>query len=610
VAWLRRDVALACLDLFVAGTAYLGPLVVRFEGAVPQRYWENFWRFVPIAVFIHLLSNYLFGLYRQMWRYASVQEARRLLLSGLFSMALVVGAGFWLGGRLRPLPISVVLSGAVLSTIGFGAIRFQSRLFAFRRRTLSEHRTRVLVVGAGDAGAMLMRDLQRHPWLGIDPVVVVDDDPRKQGRWLHGIRVMGTRSSIPELIARHEIDQVLIAIPSAPSSVIREIATICEEAETTVKVLPSVKEIVGEKVTAKDIRDLQIEDLLGRQQVHMDLQAVLEMVRGRRVMVTGAGGSIGSEIVRQLAPLGPETLVLLDHDETHLHDLVTDLDSTVQLEPVLADIRDQDRVNAVFVRHAPEVVFHAAAHKHVPILEEHPQEALVTNVFGTANVAEAALRTGVQRFVLISTDKAVRPVSVMGASKRFAEQIVRTLLGNGCVLCSVRFGNVLGSRGSVIPTFLKQISHGGPVTVTDPTMQRYFMSLQEAVQLVLQAAALSKGGELFTLDMGEPMNVLELARKLIRLSGRAPGEVAISLIGPRPGEKTTEEILEPEEAATPSAHPGIYVSYPAPGDPATLRRALQQLGGLAAESRTDELAAEMKRLALDELRPLEAVAAR
>ena len=589
-------------------TAYLGPLVLRFEGSVPNNYWLSFWRFLPIAVVIHLLGNYLFGLYRQMWRYASVQEARRLVLSGTLAMALVVGAGAILAGPLRLVPLSVLLAGSTLSTLGFGAIRFQSRLFAFRRRTLGDRRTRVIIAGAGDAGAMLMKDLLRHPALGLDPVVLVDDDPKKQGVWLHGLRVMGTRHSIAELVERYDIDQVLVAIPSAPSSVIREIATICEAAETTVRVLPSVREIVGERVSARDIRDLQIEDLLGRQQVPMNLKAVEEMVSGRRVLVTGAGGSIGSEIVRQLAPLEPEVIVVLDHDETHLHDLVTDVESKAPIKPVLADIRDQDRMIEVFRSHAPEVVFHAAAHKHVPILEEHPEEALHTNILGTANVVEAAVRSGVKRFVLISTDKAVRPASVMGASKRFAEQVVRGLARDECVICSVRFGNVLGSRGSVVPTFLRQIAKGGPVTVTDPSMHRYFMSLQEAVQLVLQAAALSRGGELFTLDMGEPMNVLELARRLIRLSGRVPGEVSISLVGARPGEKLQEEVLEPGEAALPSGHAGIYVSYPPLVDPASLRRALRDLEELAARRATTELAEQMKHLATEALVPLEPLA--
>jgi FlaA1/EpsC-like NDP-sugar epimerase len=604
---LKRDVALALLDLVVAITAYLGPLVLRFEGSVPQVYWQTFWRFLPIAVTVHLMCNYLFGLYRQMWRYASVQEARRLVLSGGLAMSFVLSAGAILGGPIRPVPLSVLLAGSTFSTIGFGAIRFQSRLFAFRRRTLGDRRTRVIIAGAGDAGAMLLKDLLRHPALGLDPIVLVDDDPKKQGVWLHGLRVMGTRHAIAELVERYDIDQVLVAIPSAPSSVIREIAGICEAAETTVRVLPSVREIVGEHVTARDIRDLRIEDLLGRQQVPMDMKPVEEMVRGRRVLVTGAGGSIGSEIVRQVAPLAPEVLLVLDHDETHLHDLVTDVDSQAPIKSLLADIRDQDRMVEIFTRFLPEVVFHAAAHKHVPILEDHPEEALQTNILGTANVVEAAVRSGVKRFVLISTDKAVRPVSVMGASKRFAEQIVRSLLRDDCLICSVRFGNVLGSRGSVVPTFLRQISKGGPVTVTDPSMERYFMSLQEAVQLVLQAAALSKGGELFTLDMGEPMNVLELARRLIRLSGRVPGEISISLIGPRPGEKIREEVLEPEEAAMSSGRPGIYVSYPATADPATLRHSVRELEDLAARGATEELAEQMKHLASEALRPLETV---
>ena len=430
----------------------------------------------------------------------------------------------------------------------------------------------------------------------------MDDDPRNLGRALHGVTVLGGRSAIPALAAKLDADEVLLAIPSATSGTVRDVAAACEEAGVSLRVLPSVRETVGGRVTARDLRDLQIEDLLGRQQVETDLASVRRLLHGRRVLITGAGGSIGSEIARQVRGFQPATLMLLDNDETHLHDLLLTLDGARTVS-VLADVRDRERVLEVFREHRPQVVFHAAAHKHVPILEEHPQEAFRTNVLGTANVVEAATLSGAERFVLISTDKAVRPSSVMGGSKRMAEQIVRGLPGHGTALCAVRFGNVLGSRGSVIPTFLTQIAAGGPVTVTDPEMTRYFMSVEEAVQLVLQAAALARGGEVFTLDMGEPVNILELANRLIRLSGRVPGrDIAVQLIGPRPGEKRHEELVDDDEAPEPTGRPGIVVATPRPPDPAALRRSLREMEGLVRDGRLGELAARLRHAGSDVVR--------
>jgi FlaA1/EpsC-like NDP-sugar epimerase len=610
------------MDLGVALVAYLLPLALRFDGLVPVRYWSNFWRFLPVAFAIHLAVNHACGLYGQVWRYASVQEARRIVRAGAIGGGAVILASMaiaLLGMGLRTLPLSVVAFGAVLTMLGGGAIRFQSRLLAAGRHAHDDGWSRVLIVGAGSAGSMLLKDLLHNPSVHMRPVGLVDDDRRKVGRRLHGVPVLGTMATLPQLVERLEVDLVLLAIPSATSRLVRGAAALCEQAHVTLKVLPSVQEIFGGKVTARDIRDLRIEDLLGRKQVETDPQAVAAMLRGRCVLVTGAGGSIGSEIARQVASFGPATLVLLDHDETHLHDVVMSLDElrasqraaepadpdagAPRVETVLADIRDRERVYGVFMRYRPEIVFHAAAHKHVPVLEVHPEEALATNVIGTANLADAAVATRVGHFVMISTDKAINPASVMGASKRLAEQVVRSLQGGETVLCAVRFGNVLGSRGSVVPTFFRQIAAGGPVTVTDPTMTRYFMSVQEAVQLVLQAAALSVGGEVFTLDMGEPVNILHLAERLIRLSGRIPGrDIAIQIVGARPGEKTVEDIVAPDEEPLPSGHPSIVVSRPPVPDRAAVHRAVAELEHLIPEVPPSELAARIKALASASMR--------
>ena len=582
VKHIRHNVPLVLLDIAVVSCAYLLPLVLRFEGAVPDEYWARFRTFVPIVVVIHVGANALFGLYGEMWRYASVPEARRVVLAGLTAGGFIVAINTLATEGIRLVPLSVASLGAILSLIGFGAVRFQSRLFAFRRRQVADGDHRVLVVGAGNAGAMIVKDLLANPALEMHPVAIVDDDPRKRGRTVHEVPIVGSVSDIPSVAARFRVDQVLLAVPSATSDVVQQVAAHCEEASVTLTVLPSVREVVGGRVTARDIRDLRIEDLLGRQQVEMDEGAVGGMLRGRRVLITGAGGSIGSEIVRQVIAFEPERVLLLDHDETHLFDLMADLHPSAPIACALADVRDRDRVATVFRNERPDVVFHAAAHKHVPLLEAHPAEAFRTNVLGTANVAEAATASRVERFVLVSTDKAVRPVSVMGASKWFAEQIVRSLQNGGGAFCAVRFGNVLGSRGSVIPTFMRQISSGNPVTVTDPSMARYFMSIQEAVCLVLQAAAMSDGGEVFTLEMGEPVNIMQLARRLIRLSGRVPGrDVPIEVVGARPGEKLVEDLLDPDERPDSSGHEGIFVSLPRIPDRAGLQRALRELGSLS-----------------------------
>jgi FlaA1/EpsC-like NDP-sugar epimerase len=590
VARLRRDVPLAVLDLVVAVSAYLIALVLRFEGAVPGDYWMSFWTFAPVVALIHVLANYLFGLYGQMWRYASVREARQIVVAGATAATVVLAASEVLGGRERLFPLSVVILGVVLSLLGFGAIRFQSRLFAFRRRHVVDEPTRVLVMGAGDAGAMVLRDILLHPDVGLRPVGVIDDDPRKVGRTIQGIPVLGTRERIPELARGLQAEQLLVAIPSATSEVMREVVAVCEAADLSVRVLPSVREVVDGRVSVRDIRDLRIEDILGRQLVSTDLEAVRSILQGRRILITGAGGSIGAEISRQIAQFEPERLIVLDRDEIHLHDLLTVLEPSAALETALADIRDRAHLFDLFRRHRPHVVFHAAAHKHLPMLERHPREAVLTNVVGTKNVAEASVAVGVERFVLISTDKAVRPSSVLGTSKRMAEQVVWTLQGNATAFSAVRFGNVLGSRGGVVQTFLRQIALGGPVTVTDPEMARYFMSIEEAVQLVLQAAAMSRGGEVFTLEMGEPVRIIELAREIIRLSGRVPGkDVDVSVIGPRPGEKLVEDLLDPAERPGPSDHPSIMVSRPSVEEPAAVSRAVDELVVLAEQGRDPEV---------------------
>ncbi len=602
----RRDTPLLALDLAVVFFAYLAPLVLRFDGTVPSTYWDRFRVFLPAVIALHLATNALFGLYGEIWRYASVQEARRVILASISAGGFVVGASVWMRTGDRLLPISVLILGTILALIGFGAVRFQSRLFGFRRRTTEPGRSRVLIVGAGEAGAMVLKDILRNPTLRLAPVGFVDDDPRKIGLRLHDVRVLGPVRDLHSTLSRIQVDQVLFAIPSGKAEILRDVAAVAEKAGVAVRVLPSVRETVGGRVSARDIRDLRIEDLLGREQIQTDLESVRTLLHAKRVIVTGAGGSIGSEIVRQVAAFDPSAIVMVDHDETHLHDVMTDLEGNLDISVALADIRDRDRMLSLFRQHRPEVVFHAAAHKHVPLLEEHPEEAVLTNVVGTANVADAALVTGARTFVLISTDKAINRSSIMGLTKWLAEGLIQTLQDGGPVFCAVRFGNVLGSRGSVIPTFMRQIERGGPVTVTDPSMIRYFMSVQEAVQLVLQAAALSRGGEVFTLDMGEPVRIIDLAEKVIRMSGRVPGtDVEIAIVGPRPGERLMELTLDPDEDVVRSENPAILISRPKPADRVPLRATITRLEQLARAGDRDELSAHLRSLGQRPLEPAE-----
>jgi len=584
-ARVRADLSMAVLDAALVALAYFAVLLLRFDGAVPAEFRQGFLVFLPLAVTVHLLVNAASGLYGQLWLHASVHEARRVLVAG-------VTAGVILSAVLLPkeriVPASVVVLGAVLSLLLVGAVRFQARLFAFHRgRSALEGATRILIIGAGNAGQSLLQQMQRDRGLGLLPVAVLDDDPRKRGRSIAEVPIVGPIEALPSAATIHRVDEAILAVPSADNALVQRVADLAAEAGIRLRVLPSVSELLADKATVHDIRDVEITDLLGRQQVSTDLEGVRALLHGKRVLVTGAGGSIGSEIARQVAACSPASLVLLDHDETHLFDVAAGLEAPAL--QVLADIRDARHLQRLFMRHRPQIVFHAAAHKHVPLLESHPVQAVSTNVLGTDSVVSTAARCGVERFVFISTDKAVHPSSVMGASKRVGEQLVLARAPENGRYCAVRFGNVLGSRGSVIPTFVRQIREGGPVTVTDERMTRYFMSIPEAVQLVLQAGALAEGGEIFMLDMGEPVRIVDLAKQMIQLSGR---QIPVEITGMRPGEKLVEELRAPDEPASPTAHPSILALRPTPISGEQLQGALLQLD-LAVAEHDDERAAEV-----------------
>jgi FlaA1/EpsC-like NDP-sugar epimerase len=551
---VRAELPLYVLDAFLVATAYLAVLVLRFDGSVTETYWARFAAFIPLAVLAHLISNWRWGLYRQMWRHASVHEARRVLLAGVTVIVIMAPVYFALDSR--PVPLSVLVLGALVATGLVGILRFQARLFAVRRRTATTEGLRVVIIGAGEAGAAIVREMQRKPAAGLTPVAVLDDDPRKHGLSLLGVPIVGGTDDLVAVVERLRVHRAVLAMPTAGQELVRRVAAGAEEARVPLQVVPEIGDLIRGHVSLQDVRDLRIEDLIGRQQVKTDLEAVHRLLAGRRVLITGGGGSIGAELARQVAECNPASLVLVDNDETHLHDATASLHHSS--ETALCDIRSVDAVRRVFDRYRPEIVFHAAALKHVPVLEAHPCEAIETNVLGTHAVLCAAQAVGVEQTVFISTDKAVRPSSVMGASKWFGEQLLLSRATDGARHCAVRFGNVIGSRGSVIPTFARQIAGGGPVTVTDPDMTRYFMSIEEAVQLVLQAAVFASGGEVFMLEMGEPVNILGLAERMITLSGRSVGsDIEIEIVGVRPGEKLTEELRTPNENCEPTSHESI-----------------------------------------------------
>lgn len=566
LARMRADLSFAMVDAMLIVVAYTAALVLRFvdlEG-VPHDWWRGFLVALPVILVVHLLFNLIFGAYGHVWEYASVEEAMRLvaavgaslatLLTGLLAFRhATAGEG--------PIPIMVLAVGAGLTLGGMGAVRFRTRLFSFRRRDEGEEPVRTLVVGTGRSAAELARHGTENGHRTNVLAFVADNGAGETPRRLAGLPVVGLLRDVPKLVEWWGIEQVVIAADLSDAD-LRWLVDACMDVDVRLRILPELDDVLSNGAGIRDIRDLELEDLLPRNPVDTDLGTVKGIVAGRRVLVTGAGGSIGSEIVAQVLAFAPAALLALDHDETHLYEAGLRWGDGI-VEPVLCDIRDEAALRRVVEGFRPDVVFHAAAHKHVPILEAFPDEAAKTNVLGTANLLLAVEDVGAERFVLISTDKAVDPTSAMGASKRVAELLVQDAAArsDGAVFTSVRFGNVLGSRGSVVPTFMRQIREGGPVTVSDPDMLRYFMTVSEAVQLVLQASALASGGEVFVLDMGEPVRIGDLARRMIRLAGLVPGrDIEVAVVGARPGEKQREVLSRAPLAA--SSHPKINVAHP------------------------------------------------
>jgi len=577
---LRRHVQLLTLKslrnrhLFVADAlavilAPLAAFLVRFEE--PRWIADNLrlvGLYLLLSVPLRLLIFYAAGMYRRLWRHASVGELKPIALAALGGgvvaglVGLVVLPVFHL--TATRVPFSVVFIDTLLCGALIALPRLMVRVtrHGSLRRRRYESGKRVLIAGAGDAGKLVVKELFATSQLGLEPIGFVDSDASKHGHMLAGLPVFGPLAHIPEIVERFGVAEIIIAMPSAPGTVIRQVVRAALSCGIPTRTVPSLPEIISRQGNATGLREVEIQDLLRRDAVETDLAAVAELATSETVLITGAGGSIGAELCRQLARLAPARLVLLGHGENSIFDIFQELALSfpdVDIMPVIADIRDRNRIFHIFQQHRPLAVFHAAAHKHVPLMEDNVLEAVTNNVAGTRNVVDAAIETNVQHFVLVSTDKAVRPTSVMGATKRIAEQLVQhAATKHHRNFVSVRFGNVLGSRGSVVPTFLRQIRAGGPVTVTHPEMRRYFMTIPEAVQLVLQAGALGRGGEVFVLDMGEQIRVVDIATDLIRLSGLEVGaDIEIKFTGVRPGEKLYEEMFFTAENVLPTDHPKV-----------------------------------------------------
>ena len=556
---LKRRAFFLISDILLVSFAMYSSFWLRFNGAIPSNYNKTILYYVFISLFIKLCVMIPFNLYDISWRYVSIEEVIKLVkaisLGSIILGMLLYFLRTTFPFRAAPFPRSVLLVDYIFSIILIGGLRISKRILLEGIQStlkMKKNPTKLLIIGAGSAGEQIIREIFRSEKDNYIPIGIVDDDPAKKGIKLHGIRVMGNRNTIPEIVKTQEVDEILLALPSAPSKEIREIVQIIRKTKIAenIKILPSTIDMITGVATLSDIHEINLNDLLGRAPVNIDYKAIGAFIQNKKVLITGAGGSIGSEIAKLVHQFNPKTLIILDIDETELYYLYNQLKpAKTKITPVICDIKDVAKLELIFEDHSPQIVLHAAAYKHVPILEFYPEEAVKTNIFGTKVVAQASIQYNAEKFIFISTDKAINPSSVMGATKRASEELLRVFnMENKTKFISVRFGNVLGSRGSVIPIFREQIKKGGPVTVTHPEMKRYFMVLSEAALLVLEAAATGDGGEVYILDMGEQVKITDLAKEMIKLS-TLPQEKDIPIVFTqiRPGEKLSEEIFSAEE---------------------------------------------------------------
>ena len=546
---------------------------------------------ITIQIAHHFFAWY-YGLYRKAWSYASIGELKSIVKAVTFTILAVVVVQFTLTQDVYVRALAITW---MLHVILIGGSRLSWRLV--RDVVVSDksiEMKRTMILGAGQAGTMIARQVLSNPEYGMKPVIFVDDDKLKQGLEIYGIRVYNGTENIQQLVDMHKIDKIVIAIPSMGKQQMRELMKRCIDTGVKTQTIPRIEDLMTGKVSVKDMRDVKIEDLLGRDEVQLDMHAIVKKLTGKTILITGAGGSIGSEICRQVIEFRPKKLILLGHGENSIYTIDMELRQKVspstEICPVIADVQDRTRIFDLISELKPDVIYHAAAHKHVPLMEGNPMEAVKNNIFGTKNVAEAARFFGVSHFVLVSTDKAVNPPNIMGATKRFAEMIVQNLAKDSKTkFAAVRFGNVLGSRGSVVPLFKQQIAKGGPITITDPEMTRYFMTIPEASRLVIQAGTLAQGGEVFVLDMGEPVKIVDLAKNLIKLSGYEEDEIEIKYSGIRPGEKLFEELLNENERQSEHVFPKIYIGKATPISETEQLYVLDKLPGMSNDELKETL---------------------
>lgn len=593
---LIRRACLVILDIVCIVSAGYMALATRFEfdfKAIPKNFLDVLESYLVYIVVITLIVFWIFRIYNSLWEYAGIEEVINILfaclVAALCEIAIVVVAGAFLPRSYYVLHMIYLLLMVSVSRITYRV--FRQKRQGYRKPFMKK--TKVMVIGAGEAGRTLIHEIQNSRYLDHKVCCVIDDDERKIGRYILGVRIVGDRNSIAKNVKRYGIEQIMITIPSANSAQLRPILEICKEQECALKILPGVYQLANGEVSVSKLRTVNIDDLLGREEIKVNMNEIMGYVSDKVIMVTGGGGSIGSELCRQIAEHKPKQLVIFDIYENNAYEIQQELrrkHPELDLVVLIGSVRDQKRLDAVFKEYHPEIIYHAAAHKHVPLMEDSPNEAIKNNVLGTYNVVLMADKWNAKRFVMISTDKAVNPTNIMGASKRICEMIIQTVdKQSSTEFVAVRFGNVLGSNGSVIPLFKKQIAEGGPVTVTHPDIIRYFMTISEAVSLVLQAGAYAKGGEIFVLDMGEPVKILDLAKNMIRLSGYVPDkDIAIEFTGLRSGEKLYEELLMDEEGMTDTANKMIHIGHPIDVDESQLNYALQVLEE-AAENEADDM---------------------
>jgi len=588
-----RIILLIIMDALIITMAGPAAIYVRYNflfEASAIKFIENIFRYLPLNLLVTLIAFGVCRLYKGIWKYASASDLVNII--GACAVSTIVQA---IGMKLCGLnvPRSYPFMYFVVLTAGISVFRFMYRILGYiqqrREGMIRSGKKNTMIVGAGEAGYTLLKELQNSKFIEQNVCCLVDDDPGKKGKYLRGVMVAGNRNDICRLADEYDIDEIMIAIPSASHAVVQEILDICSQTSCKLKVLPGLYQLVNGDVSISKLRNVEIEDLLGREPVDTQIDSIMDYVSGKTVLVTGGGGSIGSELCRQIARHEPKKLVIFDIYENNAYDIQQELKRDypdLDLVVLIGSVRNTHRINNVFERYRPDIVYHAAAHKHVPLMEDSPNEAIKNNVMGTYKTAQAADRYGTSRFVLISTDKAVNPTNIMGASKRLCEMIIQMMNHQSKTeFVAVRFGNVLGSNGSVIPLFKKQIEEGGPVTVTHPDIIRYFMTIPEAVSLVLQAGAQAKGGEIFVLDMGKPVKILDLALNLIRLSGYKPYEdIDIQFTGLRPGEKLYEELLMSEEGLQSTENELIHIGRPIEFDEEEFKHQLEELDEL---SRTD-----------------------